>query len=190
MKNLISSLLLFLAGTCMQAQEQTSRFHFYSINSAVLVNGENATTGALQSVNGFTKGNWFAGAGIGLDYYQYRSIPVFADLRYEFGKKQNRFFAYADAGISFEWVQDYFYDIPEIWNNSRSNSFHNGLYTDAGMGYAVRMKNQQAVILSLGFSQKNMTQKIRQRDWRTQDWITDEYYYKFKRILLKAGWRF
>jgi hypothetical protein len=178
------------AGVLLSAQQKKAAYRFHSINSLGLVNGDNAASAALQSVNGFKKDSWFAGVGIGIDYYLYRSVPLFADVRYEFGKNKNKFFAYADGGINFSWVQDQFYVQPIIWNGNRSNNFYNGLYTDAGLGYLVGMKKGNGLILSLGYSQKRLKELVRRQDWRTSEWLTDIYRYNLNRVVLKAGWRF
>lgn len=171
-----------------QTKKATHQFH--SINSVALVNGNNSVSAGLQSVNGFKKGSWFAGVGVGIDYYLYRTVPLFADLRYEFGKKKNKFFAYADAGINFSWIQDHFIDNPSIWNGNTSNSFNNGLYNDIGLGYNVKMKKEGALVLSLGYSHKNLKETQSYIDWRTSELLKRENSYNLRRIMLKVGWQF
>jgi hypothetical protein len=143
-------------------------------------------------VNGFQKGNWFAGVGVGLDYYLYRSVPLFADVRYEFGKNKNKFFAYADGGINFQWAEDYSYNGPVfIWDGGNNSSeFHNGIYTDAGFGYLVANKKSGGLVLSLGYSHKSLNETVSYQDWRTQETITDLYRYNLNRIVVKVGWKF
>lgn len=191
MKKTILLLLLgssYFSSAVAQSKKKTYQFH--SINSVALVNGNNGVAGAVQAVNGFSKGPLFAGIGIGLDYYQYRSVPVFADVRYEMGAKRNKFFVYGNAGINCSWVQDEFLNKPVIWNGNRSNNFNNGFYSDAGIGLAAGFKNGNAFILSLGYSRKTMEEKITYDDWRTGDPQTDINTYRFNRVILKAGFRF
>lgn len=172
------------------AQQKKAGYTFHSINNLSLVNGSNAVSASLQSVNGFKKGLWFAGAGVGIDYYLYRTVPLFADLRYAFGKKKNNFFAYADAGINFNWVQDQFIDNPTVWNGNTSNTFQNGMYTDAGLGYSIQTKNKNALVLSLGHSVKSLKELEKYRDWRTQELLTKINSYNLNRIMIKVGWQF
>jgi hypothetical protein len=173
-------------------QKKNAVYKFHSINNISLINGNNATTAGLQSINGFRKGNLFAGVGIGLDYYLYRTVPLFADFRYEFGKTKNKFFAYADGGINLEWVEDNYNDGPIfIWDGSRNTTeFHNGAYTDLGLGYMVGSKKGGGLVLSLGHSYKSLEKTVSYMDWRTQETITDIYHYDFSRIVLKVGWKF
>ena len=133
-KLFILSFLTFVALFSF-AQKSTGIYRFHSINSVALVNGSNSVSAALQSVNGFQKNNWFAGIGAGLDYYLYRTVPVFADVRYSLGKKRNKFFAYADGGINISWIENSLSGNIVIWEGFRNeNNFFNGAYTDAGLG--------------------------------------------------------
>jgi len=174
------------------AQTKTTNYKFHSINNLSFLNGENEVSVGLQSVNGFQKGSWFGGVGVGLDYYIHRSVPLFADLRYEFGKKKNKFFAYADAGVNFAWVEDYVYSGPIIFEGPivDPGEFHNGFYSDAGLGYIVNFKKAGGLVLSLGHSRKTLREDVTYTDWRTQQSTTDIYRYRFNRIAVKVGWRF
>jgi hypothetical protein len=174
-----------------EAQEKPIGYRFHSINSLGLMNGSNDVSAALQSVNGFQKKNWFLGIGAGLDYYLYRTVPVFADLRYSFGKKKNKFFAYADGGINIEWVEENAPSQIVIWEGSgSSNEYMNGIYTDTGFGYLINMKKENALQLSFGYSHKSLKEENTYTDWRTQKSQTDINQYKLNRIVLKVGWQF
>src|SRR4030095_14777516 len=174
-------------------QKKNTAFKFHSINNISLMNGDNEVSAGLQSINGFQKGNLFAGVGLGLDYYLYRTVPLFADFRYEFGKTKNKFFAYADGGVNFDWVREYYDDgqifIRGNWVDN-SGEFHNGVYTDLGLGYVVGTKKAGGLVLSLGHSYKSLKKTVSYRDWRTQETITDIYQYKLNTIVLKVGWKF
>lgn len=185
-------LLLISISIISFAQTKTSGYKFHSINSLSLLNGENEVSAGLQSINGFQKSNWFGGIGVGLDYYIHRTVPVFADLRYEFGKNRSKFFVYADAGVNFAWVEDYAYNGPIIFDgpNIDLDKFQDGFYSDAGLGYAINFKKTGGLVLSLGHSRKTLRQDVTYTDWRTQESTTDIYRYKLNRITLKVGWRF
>jgi len=170
-----------------QKSEKTYRFH--SFNSLALVNGNNAVSAGLQSVNGFQKKNWFVGVGAGLDYYLYRTVPVFADVRYSFGKKKNKPFAFVDAGVNIEWVETGYNGRVIIWDGNSSSKYKGGLYSDIGFGYNIKMKNN-ALVISLSHSHKSLEETITSTDWRTNQTQTDFNEYKLNRILIKVGWQF
>ncbi len=174
--------------------KKTKHYQFRSVNSLALVNGSNATAIALQSVNGFKKGAWFAGIGVGLDYYLYRTVPVFADIRYEFGKSKNKVFVYADGGYNIEWVNEYSTSNGWFWNTT-GHEFHNGFYTDAGLGCAVGMKNGEALVLSVGHSHKYLEETITTQGWEPGPQPgptaqTSLNRYRLNRIVVRIGWRF
>lgn len=189
-KNIFIIIALTSASFILNAQKKKLTHQFQSINSVALVNGNNSVSTGLQTVNGFKKDSWFAGVGVGIDYYLYRTVPLFGDLRYEFGKKKNKYFAYADAGINFSWIPDQFIGNPSIWNGNTSNSFNNGIYNDIGLGYNVRMKKEGALVLSLGYSHKNLKETESYIDWRTSELLKRENSYNLRRVMLKIGWQF
>ena len=185
-------ILLFFVALTLLSFGQKNSFKFHSINSVSLLNGENEISAALQSVNGLQKGAWFGGIGLGLDYYIQRSVPLFADLRYEFGKGKNKFFGYADGGINFDWIKENNNSEPIfIWEGfANSAEYNDGSYVEGGLGYIVGMKKGNGLVLSLGYSYKSLERKVTYQDWRTQQPTTDIYKYKLNRIAIKAGWRF
>ena len=184
---------LLIAGifsiVCSGQSKKSNSYTFHSINNITLLNGDNGTSAAIQTVNGFSRQKIFAGIGVGIDYYQYRSVPVFADVRYEFGKKRNRFFLYADGGINCSWVGNASND----WNWDTKRDFSNGLYTDKGGGLNAYFKNGNAFIVSLGYSHKAINETVLRDVWisgNRQETLTETNNYKFNRIVAKLGFRF
>lgn len=190
MRNYSLLLIYLVCSIGLQAQKPGGKkYSFHSINSIGVANGSDGAAAVMQTVNGFRKGPLFAGIGLGLDYYQYRTIPLFADVRYEFGTKKNKLFAYADAGINFSWVEGTYDDEVGIWWGNPSD-FSNGLYTDAGIGLTTSFRNGNAFVLSLGYSRKTMKETFAYFDWQTNEPVTDVNTYRFNRILIKLGFSF
>src|SRR6185436_13270338 len=104
-----------------------------------------------------------------------------------FGKKNNKFFAYTDCGVNFEWVENYVYSDPIIFDGPNVNpgKFQDGFYTDAGAGYIINFKKAGGLVLSLGHSHKTSRQDVTYTDWRTGQATTDIYRYKLNRIAVK-----
>ncbi len=120
--------------TNLSAQQKTppSQWQFHSINSVGLLEGETGSAFQLQTINGAQYKSWFTGVGLGLDFYRIRSIPLFADIRKEFGKENNKLFVYADFGINFSWATD-----QQKTSYVQGDKFSNGFYNDLGLGYKV-----------------------------------------------------
>jgi hypothetical protein len=138
--------LLFSLG----ATAQKTKPAFVASVQGGLLEGEAGSAFQLKAVNGFQKQSWFAGIGVGLDYYHIRSLPLFLDLRRSFGKGAKAPFVYANGGYHFPWLKTG----EQEWNDV---DVKGGLYMDAGIGYAFPAFKNTALFFSAGYSQKNYT---------------------------------
>jgi hypothetical protein len=121
-----------------------------------------------------------------VDDYEYRSIPLFLDVKRNFEWKQTDFFVYADGGISFPWENKE----EEQFSN---HVFKKGLYADAGIGYSFKIGKAIAVLLSGGYSVKKLKKERTGFYFVNGQTIFGKpylYYYEFKRILFKIGFQF
>lgn len=189
MKNIL--LLIAVLPLVVVAQEnqqpiKKKPFAFQTIVQTGLLAGGSAEAFTLQTVNGFRYQKWYAGIGTGLDFYMQRSIPLFADVRYEFSTKRKSFFLYSDAGINFAWTK----------NKEQQNIIDQspGLFTDAGVGLKISTKKQDAFIISAGYSYKHLKETKRGFSWGIWPVESPEtvyrYNYSFNRIAIKAGFVF
>ena len=173
--------LVLSAAAAAQVKED-SKIRFHSINSLQLLHGSNGTAAGMQTVNGVSKKNWFAGVGAAIDFYQYRSIPVFADVRYEWAVKKLMPFVYTDAGVNLSWVEDK--------QSEGARQFEEGVYYDIGAGLNLFCKKQHALVLSLGFSRKVTKEQAQLYNWNVRRWEEMQNTYRLHRMVLKAGFRF
>ena len=86
--------IVVFSTNCFAQQNKTSKIRFQSVINIGLLEGEKGSAFQLQTINGIKYKSWFVGAGVGLDYYRYRTIPLFAELRKEFLKSANKIFVY------------------------------------------------------------------------------------------------
>ncbi|MFI5185866.1 MAG: hypothetical protein ACHQF0_04030, partial [Chitinophagales bacterium] len=100
-------------------------FRFHSINNVGLLEGQSGSAFQLQTINGIQHKSWLIGVGSGFDFYRYRTIPLFADVRKEFGKNSNKIFVYADVGTNFYWKSDK--DVKQFYPDDK---FKNGFYNE------------------------------------------------------------
>lgn len=164
---------------------QSKKLKFNSINTGGIIIGQTASYGMFQTVNGLLYQKWYAGIGAGYDHHYYRSIPLFVDARRYLGKENNGFL-YADIGYNFpvknkpgEEVSFY-----------TSYHFTGGLYTDIGVGYRINFGKNTALLISGGYSYKNIRNRIRATSSCINPPCTENfsnYTYDFNRLLLKAG---
>ena len=168
------------------AQKRTIQFR--SINQGAILFGKSELNGAIQTVNGIQFSNWFVATGIGLDFYRYKSLPVFFDARRCLGKDKKGFL-YADLGYNFPLKNlpgkevDYY----------TSYYFVGGIYTDVGIGVQVPIHKKSFLLFSLGYSSKRM--EIKTTSYLcgivAPCWVDySKYDYNLNRIVLKAGLAF
>lgn len=189
MKKILLIICLFATAYIGQAQTEVTakRFIFHSINQVGLLEGESGSAFQLQTVNGVQYRKWFVGMGTGLDYYSFRTIPLFADIRWHILDNRKTPFVYADAGTNFMWNND---KAEAGWYKS---SYKNGLYYDMGIGYSLASKKGTAFTISAGYTQKNI------REDRTGHGsviigiypppppYTERFHYQLSRLSIKMG---
>ena len=177
------SLIIFLTVN-FSASAQKNKIRFRSINTSGLVGGESKAGTAFQSVNGIQFSNWFSGIGVGVDDYRYKTLPLFMDGRWFFGDDKNGFI-YGDIGYNFPMKNKpgkevYYYDTYE---------FTGSVYTDFGIGLKAKFIKKYSMLLSLGYSYKELQAKIGMNACGTGPCSVDysKYDYNFNRMILKAG---
>jgi hypothetical protein len=148
------ALILIATNSFAQQKSTTKPWQFHSINNIGLFEGQAGSTFQLQTINGAQYKSWFAGVGLGLDYYRFRTIPLFIDVRKEFGQTKNKLFVYADAGINFYWKRD-----KDVKQFSVDSKFNNGFYGEAGVGYKLKISHKLALLFSGGYSYKKITEE-------------------------------
>lgn len=151
-KTVLVNVIIFYCMICFSAQAQSNKIKFHSINSGGITVGESQVNAILQTINGVSFSDWFFGAGIGVDYYQYKTLPLFFDARRFFGKKKMGF-VYGDLGYNFSMKnkpgKDYsYYD---------SYHFKGGVYTNFGIGIKTKFIKTSSLLFSLGHSYKQLS---------------------------------
>jgi hypothetical protein len=173
----------------MSAQQKTPAraWQFHSINNVGLLEGQTGSAFQLQSINGMQYKSWYAGIGLGLDFYRDRTIPLFIDFRKEFGSSVNKFFAYADGGVNFCWLTD-----NEKTTYLADDHFETGFYMDLGLGYKIGLGKTNHLLLSIGYSLKKLKETYNSYYYYPPDNKLDkeEINYNLNRLTLKMGWEF
>lgn len=164
------------------------RLVFKSQNLVGLLDGDRGTEFHFQTINGLQQGKWFAGVGTGLDYYRYRTIPLFVSVNRNFTNTSRSFFISMDGGINFPWVKS------SQWNDFISSDFSAALYGAAGLGYKIGLRNNKdAVILNIGYSFKQLKEKQEQQRFCINlpcPPSIEHYNYRMNRLAVRLGWQF
>ena len=80
------------------SQDKT-KVSLHTIVSAGVAAGESTAKPLAQVAAGFHYDRFFTGIGVGMDNYHFKSIPLFADWRMNFGNKQS-IFVFANGGYN------------------------------------------------------------------------------------------
>ena len=171
-----------------QSDSQGKAFQFHSINQLGQLEGQTGSAFLFQSINGWQYKTWFTGVGVGLDYYRFRSIPLFLDVRKWFGGKNKCFFIYVDGGHDFIWLRDSDTD-PYL-----PGTYSTGFYSDLGIGGRVALNSRIALLLSAGYSHRSVEKKVQSYAlpcyMNGSCHFTDHYDYQMNRLSIKAGFEF
>ncbi|HWK03254.1 MAG TPA: hypothetical protein VNS58_06465 [Puia sp.] len=143
--------------------------------------GQQGNYGQFQTINGAYNGSWFLGAGLGLDYYRFRSLPLFLSVTKELMPAKNGLFVSLDGGTNFPLYNrpKYFYGS----DNGSPSKFTAGPFWSAGLGYKIKLSTHSDHALSLltGYSYKELKERVNNDPQNTR------YDYRNQRWSLKIG---
>ena len=162
-----------------KVNERTGKFHSY--NTVQLLNGSTSTSAAISSVNGFQFNRFFSGVGVGYDYYFRRTVPFFAEVRYNVLGDKRKLQLFADYGTNF---------LVDKSNGSQDNK--TGRYWSTGFDYFIPV-HKDALTIGLGYSSKQVIYfgdnfiGIPVVGWQN---VPVKYDYLLNRIAIRFGWVF
>jgi len=148
--------------------------------------GEKGAYWQVQTVQGIRYKTWYAGIGAGVDWYGYMGFPVFVDVRKDIFKTANSPYFYVDGGIHLAHLNNE----SDRWNIYR---YSNGFYSDIGFGFRVGISARSKLLISGGYSYKDVMKKQYYNCWDTGFPCGANYYIyysHFHRMTLKMGWQF
>ena len=119
-------LIVMLSLNLVSGQE---KLRYHAQNYVGLLEGEARGAFQLQTIHGVQYRNWYGAGGVGLDYYMYRSIPVFFSLNRDIILNKRTFFVSGDIGTNYPWVQE---QTSVGWGGTSKQDFSPGLYWAGG----------------------------------------------------------
>lgn len=196
MRIVLSFALLLMISQMVRSQELKSakpekrvKVNYSSYNTFNLLHSVESVHAGFQTVNGVSLNNSFIGGGVAIDWYGMRSVPVFADFKQIFTIGRANFFVYGDLGYNFPW---YIKEPATQWGYSHEST-GGGIYYDIGVGYLISFRKKNAMILSAGYSVKEMSKTYKQSGWSgwpMEEDLYEKFNYDFRRLSVKIGWRF
>ncbi len=145
-------ILLFIG---LNGFAQSKKNNIKSINTTGLSHGDAGNYLNIKSVNGITKKGWFAGVGLGIDFYKFNSIVVTADCR-KYLFKNNNFGINGAAGYNFPFANKNKAGIVTI-DSYYSEQFRGGLYSTAGLFYEFKLFKKIKGIINPDFNIRRLS---------------------------------
>jgi hypothetical protein len=183
----ITAMLLLVSAANAQ---QHPKVQFASINQFGFLAGSSDQAFQVQTVNGLAHKTWFVGVGLGLDYYNKKTIPLFADLRRNLSQKHQAPFIYLDLGASMPWKK-------EEKGEWVTSTWGSGFFYEAGIGYSFPVNRVLSMNCSAGYSQKSLHETRTTTGGIIIDFppyerepLKDYYDYTCRRFSLKVALRF
>ncbi len=159
------------------SQQRNNNVHFGSMINPGYHQGSTGSFFGIQVINGVHFKTWYAGIGAGIDYYYFRSVPVFIDVRKDLLKRQAAPFVYLDFGSNIPWKK-------KEEDNPVFSTYKPGIYYDLGIGYKTPVSKKLFLTMSAGFSEKRMNERI--NNWWGPD-AHQEIDYTLRKINVKIG---
>jgi hypothetical protein len=183
----VTCMVVLLAAKGQHVTKQAS-VKFQSNLQTGLLAGQKGSKAALliNTVNGLQYHNWFAGIGLGIDYYgPKRTVPLFLDVQNDFSARHNTLFWYANGGYNFPWLKD-----NERLQDATNYQSFGGLLYEAGAGYRFSLFKKTHVGFSAGYSYKQIKEKFTPPCYWCELNIPPPQTnnYQFRRIAIKVNW--
>lgn len=194
MKIIYLGMITMMIVLTLQAQKAKQKGTVVVSAQAALLNGDKHVNGQFLLTGGYQLKGWFIGGGTGFDYYKYRTVPAFVDVKKYFGKGDRQFFIYANGGINIAWPTNNQQQQSGWWGwNAQQSKFKNGIYTDVGFGCTLFNSKKRGFFTSAGYSTKTLSETYNEQSWggpnppistkRTLE-------YTMNRVLIRVGYRF
>lgn len=165
---------------------QQQKLKFASINTIGILHGDAGVFGNIQSVNGGVKNNWFAGIGLGVDWYKYKSVTATAEVK-DYLLKEKNFGVNAGIGYNFPFNNKPDFTVIDTYYTP---TFAGGLYTNVGIFYEFKLLKKYRGIINPGFNLKKMsltTKDISPCLVPPCPETSSKYQYNFQTLSIKTG---
>jgi hypothetical protein len=130
---------------------------FRSEENVGMAFGEMGGYGLVETINGLYKGSWFLGLGAGVDYYRFRSVPLFVSVTRDLpvGPKKHGLYVFANGGINLPW-----YNRDPLPDGIGTSQFHPGIWWNTGLGYKWKLSSQsdKALLVSASYGLKKLSE--------------------------------
>jgi hypothetical protein len=178
-------LLFICVSLCSYAKAQKKIQYTGGVEGGLSM-GDKPTNSFIFTTQGIAYGQYTFSAGSGIDFYPFRSVPVFVDVKRKFGNKSLQPFVQAAAGINFTSSKS---KDAKYWYQYADGKFKDGLFAKVGGGLVFNAQKKVKLSLSAGYTYKTTAYKyvpynVTPWYWQVQP-VKDVY--RFNRWYIGAG---
>ena len=180
--------VFLLISVAVSAQKKDSAVSWYVSSAVTLLNGDHNVSQAVSMGTGLRLHQWQIGAGVAIDYYKIRSLPIYLDLKYKW-KGQRVPFLFFQGGYNVAWALDHQHTTASTTGRS---VYNNGAYFNGGAGMYVFRQGREGLFFSLGYSVKKLTELYQVGSWTNGRIIYNDtkLEYALRRIALTIAYEF
>ena len=158
-------LILYAVAVCISSAvfSQKANVRYTGLFESGMVNGSYETNIALSTSHGIKLKGWSAAIGTGIDYYRFRSVPVYLDVKRFISLGKKEFFIQTSAGTNIAYPKQEQKISQKWWSSwwppqNDTFSFSNGFYSKAAIGMVFNPKEKLKVSFTVGWSYKSLSQ--------------------------------
>lgn len=172
---------------------QQKKKGYYNLSSLALLFGEgrndNLPVPSLTMVNGYYfNPQFFTGLGVGYEYYEWSTLPVFAEIKYVLKKHGMIPFASLKIGYGFSINKD---DKTNT-NNGDVGKTYGGALISPELGILIPIGKSDAFLMGIGYHHQEMSKdSFLYGDWRVgAERMQRRVFTNYNRILFRISFMF
>jgi hypothetical protein len=185
-------MVLFFVVCSISAYGQEKISYTGSVEAAVLVGGYESN-GVVSTTHGIRFKSHSVSFGAGIDFYRFRSVPVFIDIKKFISIGSLQPYIQASAGLNIAWPTSEQMLAPRWWSGwwgaSDTMSFSNGFYSKAVAGIVFNPKSPVKISAVAGWSLKSITTRYFEEVWNGTTTVFEPRtsVYKLNRLYIGIG---
>lgn len=165
-RKIVLTCLMFMLVLGSYAQQKECKW--WIVPELGLQAGSYEPSGDIRLNGGINYKGWLIGVGGGLDYYRFKSYPIYVQTRKFIGNKRLKPFVFASAGINIPeetsvsktsfWLENTLIINNLVAVQPTIYTYKPGAYGELGFGYALLNKKNRGLMMSFSYTQKNLSE--------------------------------
>jgi hypothetical protein len=187
MKNRFCLLILLFSFSFVHAQKKEIKV--WAMPEAGLVAGALNPAADFRVTTGIRWKKWDFGMGIAFDEYKVPSNPIYVQARRKMQWRKWHPFVFGSLGYNYKSGSD----TVMTWFGNKVNQYRGGLFTEAGIGLALKVRKKERLFISLYQSYKRSSSTSQESRWAGPGSIItvpSTEINRMNRLGIRVGWFF